>query len=857
MRIVTSALQQAGCPPLAYTDEDKLLDGLFRDPYCKPDWDPVLFVHSCYIAHICAIDREMALQLDVYSNPQVNGSHDWDTFMRFYVAGHTPLHIPELVYTWRMHPQSTSGNMDSKDYIFPSQRSVVERFVAHLPNPQRYRVALSPLFEGTPDWRIVRDAEPMPAVPTVTLSSSSLEILLATVDKLAGEHRYIHLLAADARINDPDWLAEALTLFEAFPDTAVVGGRIERNGTIVAADAYRDFGTGWESPNVGRTLTDPGYFAQMWKPHSADAVPVEHCVVDADFLVDTLRRLANSGAEITSLAQWLGVTACEQGRRIVYSPFLFASVTTEPKPLSRPEQTALAIARRRLAPGPRLLSPRLGMTRATAYQPVARAIAATRNSGSPLTYPEQHAAELMARRAVGAMLGKPCRFSLLTTLYSGAPAKPLQETAASVLGQTLTDFEWIVLEKGQVSQDVKQILSGLRQDTRVRLLSSGDLGIIDGMRYCLEHATGTFVVPLDGDDVLTIDALEQLSRAISASDGVGFVYSDEDSLSSAGLAAPYRRSDFDPVLNTVDSYVWHLCAFRLDRALALGVYTDNHAEYCHDWDTISRFAQAGETIVHVPEVLYHWRAHEQSSSNSGTVNRGSLNSVRHMLESTIARQARPELYEVGLYPISRGADQYTILRRPVGPPVMTYIQLVVPGSDKQAARGTMPSFPVIERLLTIPAGDEASLRTCLDGVSSQFVVLLGAHLRLPDDGGLWEAVRMFEMHAAVGAVGGRILDADGTIVDCSVPATPTTDWIGMRRSAPGPYALALKPQTATGVPDSFFVCRTDVLQSAAADQSPQPLGARIAEACRKRQMIMAYAPVLEAIRCEAGSVAGT
>ncbi len=112
---------------------------------------------------------------------------------------------------------------------------------------------------------------------------------------------------------------------------------------------------------------------------------------------------------------------------------------------------------------------------------------------------------------------------------------------------------------------------------------------------------------------------------------------------------------------------------------------------------------------------------------------------------------------------------------------------------------------------------------------------------------------MFEMHNNVGVVGGRILDEDGIIIDCCVPNASATapSWIGMRRSAPGPYALALKPQTTSMVPDGLFVCRTDILKSALADPSPQPLGARIAEACRKRQMIMAYAPVLEAIRCKA------
>jgi O-antigen biosynthesis protein len=79
IRVLTSALGAAGYPALAYTDEDKVDETGFRDAYIKPD--PVLFVHSCYIAHLCAIDRELALELDAYGDPEPMGSHDWDSFV--------------------------------------------------------------------------------------------------------------------------------------------------------------------------------------------------------------------------------------------------------------------------------------------------------------------------------------------------------------------------------------------------------------------------------------------------------------------------------------------------------------------------------------------------------------------------------------------------------------------------------------------------------------------------------------------------------------------------------------------------------------------------------------------------------
>src|SRR5262249_42944998 len=105
--------------------------------------------------HLCAIDRKLAIELGCYTDTGVQGSHDWDSFMRFYRAGYAPHHVPEVVYSWRMHAESTAKNIDSKSYIFDSQRRVIERFIASSAQPEAYRVLPSTLFAGTPDWRII------------------------------------------------------------------------------------------------------------------------------------------------------------------------------------------------------------------------------------------------------------------------------------------------------------------------------------------------------------------------------------------------------------------------------------------------------------------------------------------------------------------------------------------------------------------------------------------------------------------------------------------------------------------------------------------------------------------------------
>jgi glycosyltransferase involved in cell wall biosynthesis len=394
-RIFTAVIRDAGFPALLYSDEDKLEHGAHCEPYFKPDWDPVLFVHSCYIAHLCAIDRVRALELDAYTDKVAEGSHDWDSFMRFLLAGHTPVHVPEVVYSWRKHPQSTAQNIHSKPVVFESQSRVVGRFVAKAARPYLYCLEKSPLFGGMPDWRIRRLPGETPQVTTLLLHDGdaprastvpaagypghtvvpvTLAAGLAGLRRaIAGRSGLVHLLWDQVELRDPEWAWEALAMFELFPDTVMVGGRIEdEGGSILAAGACFGFGRGCDMPDRGRAAADPGYFAQMWKQRSVSAVSSQHAVCDAAFLTDVLNHAP--GASIAHLGAWAGAAARRQGGRVIYSPFLHGRTSQDWQArVPDAEHAAFAAANADLLPETTLISRHLGLDAGSAYRPVAQA----------------------------------------------------------------------------------------------------------------------------------------------------------------------------------------------------------------------------------------------------------------------------------------------------------------------------------------------------------------------------------------------------------------------------------------------------------------------------------------------------
>ena len=605
LRVVSHALRQAGYPVLAYTDEDKLEGSRFSQPYFKSAFDPVLFTNSCYTAHLGAIDRKLALEFGAYTDARAEGSHDWDTFTRFLAAGHAPLHIPEVLYSWRIHQASTSGgNAQAKPFVYDSQRWVLTKMLETLAPTGRFRVERPPRLVGMPDWWIRRDATAPRAVTTVVLASSldrppRLEVPkeiphevvhLDPADGVAGlariaaraaeSGRLLHILWHDTRIVDDSWALEAIGLFELFPDTAMVGGRLHQNGRIVDAGAYFGFGRGCDAPDRGQLFANPGPHAQGWKPHSASAVPFDHCVLDSRFAANALSALVPLGTSLDQLGAWLGAAARRQERRVIYTPFLSAMPAVDragdvPAVLRRAFRTAHGD----LMPDALLWPPHVGLTRGRPFRSIGPD-AASPVPGEPegtLSYDQA----LEADRLVRALLPRASSevsFSILTSVYARTPARFFELTARSLLEQRHADFEWIVLENGPVPDDVAEVLDRIAADPRVqRFACTENAGIQGAMRQCLARAARRFVVPLDADDVLEPDALEVLAAAIDR-EQADFVFSDEDHLTDERVHTPYSRPGFDPVLNLESSYIWHLCAFSRERALELGVYSNQGAE---------------------------------------------------------------------------------------------------------------------------------------------------------------------------------------------------------------------------------------------------------------------------------------
>ena len=518
----------------------------------------------------------------------------------------------------------------------------------------QFTIELSPLFDGTPDWRFIRLPPNSKTIVTIlfgadcdgTGSRGDGDIVvslpldarardLARAINEVDRNSLCHLLWRGSRIVGADWANEALGLMELFPDAVMVGGPVYKGVVIEASGGYFGVGRGCESFDIRRHIGDPGYFAQMLKPHTVACTPIEHSVIDSEFLRDALEWIGNAPLSIHELGPWLGAIARERRKRVIFSPFLRAEALTTLPRIDDGMWLAFRAKFPHLISDTSLLSCNLSRNVIRPYQPISASEMTADAQQPPVSYARRIKAERISRQLGRRNVASGITMGLMTSVYHRTNADLFMRLVESVREQSCGIDEWVILENGPISREFADCLRSAERMLPIkRLRVRRNLGIQGAMAYCLVRSRCEFVSPLDADDLLEPDAIE-LVKSNLCETNADLIFTDEDHIIDGVLQAPFRRAPFDRVLNACDSYVWHFVTYRRETAIKLALYTDPEAEFCHDWDTVTRFAMSGAKLHHIPAVLYHWRMHPASTSGSGSLNEGTLRSTARMLSRQI------------------------------------------------------------------------------------------------------------------------------------------------------------------------------------------------------------------------------
>ena len=207
------------------------------------------------------------------------------------------------------------------------------------------------------------------------------------------------------------------------------------------------------------------------------------------------------------------------------------------------------------------------------------------------------------------------KISIVVPVYN-TPKKFFEELVKSLQNQTYSNWE-LCLADGS-PEPIEYMKEYPKKDSRIKYKVIGEnKGISGNTNEALTLVTGDFIGLLDHDDLLPAFSLYEVVKAINENPNVEFLYSDEDKLETAKgpRYGVFFKPDFSPYTLNSANYICHFSIFKKELMDKLGGFRSEY-DGSQDFDIVARASELTQNIVHIPRVLYHWRAHRNSTAQN-------------------------------------------------------------------------------------------------------------------------------------------------------------------------------------------------------------------------------------------------
>jgi GT2 family glycosyltransferase len=163
-----------------YSDEDKIDDSGNRrfDPHFKPDWSPDTLRSHNYICHLSVFARSLIEAVEGF-RPGYDGSQDYDLILRATERAQRIVHVPKVLYHWRVVEGSTAGDPTAKMYAYAAARKAV---ASHLE-----RIGMPGKVDNVGQGGIYRVRWPLQSKPLVSIlipTQDNPKILSSCIESL-------------------------------------------------------------------------------------------------------------------------------------------------------------------------------------------------------------------------------------------------------------------------------------------------------------------------------------------------------------------------------------------------------------------------------------------------------------------------------------------------------------------------------------------------------------------------------------------------------------------------------------------------------------------------------------------------
>jgi glycosyltransferase involved in cell wall biosynthesis len=204
--------------------------------------------------------------------------------------------------------------------------------------------------------------------------------------------------------------------------------------------------------------------------------------------------------------------------------------------------------------------------------------------------------------------------SLIVPVYNVA-SQYLNSCIRSVLFQSYPHWQLCLVDDCSSKQHIRPLLEQWAvTDERIKVsFLESNRGIVAASNAAATMATGEYFGFLDNDDELAPECLYEVASRICDTES-DLIYTDEDLTGDDGRQhSIFRKPDFNKNLLQSHNYVTHFMVTAAAVFKEVGGFTQG-TDGAQDYDLFLKLSERAGKIIHIPKILYHWRASATSTS---------------------------------------------------------------------------------------------------------------------------------------------------------------------------------------------------------------------------------------------------
>lgn len=202
------------------------------------------------------------------------------------------------------------------------------------------------------------------------------------------------------------------------------------------------------------------------------------------------------------------------------------------------------------------------------------------------------------------------KVSIIIPCYN--QGKYVAEAINSALRQTFKDIEIVCVNDGSTDNSVKTIKSFENKYKNFIFLNNEEnRGVIYSRNFAIKNCNGTYILPLDADDIIEPTYVEKAVKILDNNPNIGIVYCKAKIFGNYDKywnLKPFNKSDI-----LYENCIFCSAFFRKSDFIKIGGYNNNMKYGCEDYDLWLSFIEQGLEVFQINEILFSYRQYDETS----------------------------------------------------------------------------------------------------------------------------------------------------------------------------------------------------------------------------------------------------